>query len=135
MGIISTIQYQGILRNRATHLKSGQEILTDAPTDNNGKGEAFSPTDLLATALASCALTVMGIRANKEGFDLEEAGAEVVKLMASEPRRVSGVEVRIKLKSNCSSKMQTILEGVGRNCPVAKSLAPDLEQNIKFEWV
>ena len=134
MGLISRIEYKGALRNEATHLKSGQQILTDAPTDNNGKGEAFSPTDLLATALASCALTVMGIRANKEGFDLEDARAEVIKVMASDPRRVAEVEIKIRLRANCSSKMQTILEGLGRNCPVAKSLEPSLVQTIHFDW-
>ncbi len=135
MALISKVEYQGELRNAATHLKSGQSIITDAPIDNNGKGEAFSPTDLLSTALASCALTVMGIRARKEGFDLEQASAEVSKVMAADPRRVSEVKIHIKLKANCNAKMRKILEGIGKNCPVAKSLSADLHQDIQFEWV
>ena len=135
MGTISKVRYQGALRNDLEHLASGQIMQTDAPLDNNGLGQAFSPTDLLATSLASCALTVMGIRARQEGFDLEDCEATVDKLMASEPRRVAAVQVRIRLKANCSEKMQRILEGVGRNCPVAKSLDPQLEQSFVFEWL
>lgn len=135
MATISEVQYQGNLRTQAKHLRSGNTIINDAPTDNNGKGEAFSPTDMVATALATCMLTVMGIRAQKEGFDLEGASAEVSKEMASDPRRISKVKVAIKLKANCDSKMQKVLEGVGRNCPVAKSLHPDLEQEVSFEWL
>jgi len=134
MGKTASVKYLGELRAEATHLKSGRTILTDAPTDNNGKGEAFSPTDLVATALANCMITVMGIRARKEGFDLEGTSAEVTKIMASSPRRIAEVGVLIKLKDNCSNDMKKVLEEIGLNCPVAKSLHPNLKQNISFEW-
>ncbi|MGB0979120.1 MAG: OsmC family protein [Croceimicrobium sp.] len=134
MPLTSKVIYQGNLRNQAEHLKSGQVILNDAPLDNNGKGEAFSPTDMVATALATCALTVMGIRAKQEGFDLEETSASVVKEMASDPRRISTIAISISIKANCSEKMQKILEGVGRNCPVSKSLSSDLKQEFEFNW-
>lgn len=134
MAEMAGLVYQGELRTQAEHLGSGQKIITDAPLDNNGKGEAFSPTDLLASSLAACALTVMGIRARKEGFDLEETRATVEKIMASDPRRVAEVKVRISLKANCDAKMQKILEGIGKNCPVSKSLSSDLIQDIQFEW-
>ncbi|MCR9153690.1 MAG: OsmC family protein [Bacteroidetes bacterium] len=134
MPLTSKVIYQGNLRNQAEHLKSGQVILNDAPLDNNGKGEAFSPTDMVATALATCALTVMGIRAKQEGFDLEETSASVVKEMASDPRRIGTIAISISIKANCSEKMQKILEGVGRNCPVSKSLSSDLKQEFEFNW-
>lgn len=134
MGLISKIEYNGDLRTSATHLKSGQTIITDAPTDNNGKGEAFSPTDLLATALGACMLTVMGIKAKSLGFDLEDASAEVVKIMESNPRRVGEVGLKISLKQNCDDKTKTVLEKVGLNCPVAQSLSIDLLQNVEFIW-
>lgn len=134
MGITSTVQYQGQLRTAATHLKSEKVIITDAPLDNNGKGEAFSPTDLVATALASCMLTIMGIKARSLGFDLENASAEVIKVMAANPRRISEVQIEITLDSNCDEKTRATLETVGLNCPVAKSLDKDLIQNISFVW-
>lgn len=135
MALISKLQYLGALRLEAEHLKSGNSFITDAPTDNQGKGEAFSPTDTLATSLAACMITVMGIRAVEEGFDLEECSAEVQKIMLSNPRRVGEVHVNVRLKANCDTKMQKVLEGIGRNCPVAKSLHPDLKQHISFEWI
>ncbi|AEV31842.1 putative redox protein, regulator of disulfide bond formation [Owenweeksia hongkongensis DSM 17368] len=134
MGATSKIVYQGGLRTEAEHLKSGQKIITDAPTDNYGKGEAFSPTDLLATALGACMLTVMGIKAQSLGFDLEDASAEIIKVMDDNPRKVGEVGVKISLKQNCDDKTKKILEGIGLNCPVAKSLASDLKQNVSFEW-
>lgn len=134
MGLISKIEYNGDLRTSATHLKSGQTIITDAPTDNNGKGEAFSPTDLLATALGACMLTVIGIKAKSLGFDLEDASAEVVKIMESNPRRVGEVGLKVSLKQNCDDKTKTVLEKVGLNCPVAQSLSVDLMQNVEFIW-
>jgi uncharacterized OsmC-like protein len=134
MALISKVQYVGALRNEAEHLGSGNKILSDAPLDNNGKGEAFSPTDLVATALGACALTVMGIRARAEGFDLEETSVSVEKEMASDPRRIAAIKLHFKLKANCSPKMQKVLEGIGRNCPVAKSLSPELNQELHFEW-
>lgn len=135
MNPMARIVYKGELRTAAEHLRSGQKIITDAPVDNNGKGEAFSPTDLLATALATCMLTVMGIKARSMDFDLEEASAEVVKIMESNPRRVGEVQVKITLRKNCDDRTQKILEETGLNCPVAKSLSAALTQNITFEWI
>lgn len=133
--MVSKVVYKGALRNEAQHIKSQQVILNDAPLDNQGRGEAFSPTDMVATALATCALTVMGIRARQEGFDLEGAQAEVTKVMASDPRRIGAIEIDIVLRGNCSEKMQKILEGIARNCPVAKSLDPQIKQVLKFNWL
>ncbi len=134
MSITSKIIYQGGLRAEAEHVRSGQRIITDAPLDNNGKGEAFSPTDLLATSLAVCALTVMGIKARSMDFDLEDASAEVVKVMESNPRRVGEVQVAISLKDNCDEHTKKVLEKIGLTCPVAKSLSADLKQTITFQW-
>lgn len=131
----SEIYYEGELHTRAIHLRSGKEIVTDAPPDNNGKGEAFSPTDLMATSLGCCMITVMGIAARGRGFDLPESKITVVKKMASAPRRVSGVDIEVHFGSNAvTPEMQEILEEVGRKCPVALSLHPDLEVNMKFNW-
>jgi putative redox protein len=135
MAVTSKLQYLGTLRIEAEHIKSGKTFITDAPTDNQGKGEAFSPTDILATSLGACMITVMGIRAVEEGFDLENCTATVQKVMAANPRRISEVHVEVSLKANCSSKMQKIIEGIGRNCPVAKSLHPDLKQVITINWL
>lgn len=130
----SRILYDGTLRTDAEHLRSGQRIITDAPIDNNGKGQAFSPTDLLATALGACMLTVMGIKARSMDFDLEDASAEVTKIMESNPRRVGEVKVEISLRQNCDDKTRTVLEQTARTCPVARSLSPELIQTISFKW-
>ncbi|NQY05764.1 MAG: OsmC family protein, partial [Flavobacteriaceae bacterium] len=100
----SSVTYQGHLRTSCIHLKSGNEIITDAPTDNNGKGEAFSPTDTIATGLASCMLTIMGIKANTMDVDLTGAKAEVTKTMASEPRRISKIEVNFNMPKGIDTK-------------------------------
>lgn len=134
MSTTATIKYLGELRTEATHTRSANRLITDAPVDNNGKGEAFSPTDLLATALAGCMLTVMGIKAQSMGFDLEDASADVVKIMESNPRRVGEVQVVISLKQNCDEHARKVLESTGLNCPVAKSLSADLKQTISFKW-
>lgn len=134
MSISSKVFYQGKLRTQAIHLNSSNEIITDAPIDNNGKGEAFSPTDLLAASLASCALTLMGIKAQSLGFDLEEASAEVVKIMESSPRRVSEVKIVFSLKQNCDDHQRLVLEKTAATCPVAKSLSKDLIQTLSFRW-
>ena len=133
----STIEYQGDLRTSCTHLQSGDKITTDAPTDNHGKGEAFSPTDLLATSLVSCMLTTMGIKANKEGIPFPGgASAEMQKIMANDPRRVSGIVVSIRApKGNLSEQQVKMLEATAINCPVARSLSPEINQEVKFEWV
>ncbi len=131
----STVQYLGSLRTRATHTKSHQHITTDAPPDNNGKGDAFSPTDLCATSLASCAITIMGIKANNSGIDLGEIHADVFKVMAANPRRIAEVRVHFKIAGEYTDNEKKALEVAGRNCPVAKSLHPDLVQDMQFVWL
>jgi len=132
----SKVFYQGELRTEATHLKSGIKIITDAPTDNHGKGEAFSPTDLVATALASCMISIMGIVAMKEGITKADgASAEVTKVMYAEPRRIGEVHVTITMPAlKYSEKEKKIYEHAAYTCPVAKSLHPDIKQIILFIW-
>ncbi|MEM8764442.1 MAG: OsmC family protein [Bacteroidota bacterium] len=131
----SRVTYNGALRTTSEHLRSGNTFITDAPVDNNGKGEAFSPTDTVATGLASCMLTVMGIKARDMDVNLDGSVAEVTKHMASNPRRISKIEVRFELPSNVSEKDQKILERTGNTCPVHQSLHPDIEKVIAFHWV
>jgi uncharacterized OsmC-like protein len=131
----SEIKYQGDLRTLCTHLKSGKEIITDAPTDNCGKGEAFSPTDLLSTSLVSCMLTIMAITADKHGFKFEGVQAEMQKVMASNPRRVAEINVTIQMpNSDYDQKQKKLLEIAALNCPVAKSLAESVKQNVIFKY-
>ncbi|QEY23651.1 OsmC family protein [Neisseria animalis] len=131
---IATIRYTGQLHNDLTHLQSGDTISTDAPTDNNGKGEAFSPTDLLASSLAACALTIMGIKAESMGLDLAGARAEVEKEMAADPRRVAKVAVDFYLSAALDGKSRAVLEAAAYTCPVAKSLSADLVQEFRFHY-
>ena len=130
----STVTYSGALRTVCVHLKSGNEIVTDAPTDNNGKGEAFSPTDTVATALASCMLTIMGIKANAMEINIEGAQAAVTKTMGVEPRRITKVDVVLTLPFDFDDKTKTILEKAALTCPVWFSLHPDMEKNVDFNW-
>ena len=132
--ITAKIQYLGQLRTRCTHIQSNSSIITDAPTDNHGKGEAFSPTDLLATSLVSCMITTMGIAAKKHNIPFNEAEAELLKKMASDPRRVAGIVATIKLPKGLNDEQKEILETAAHNCPVAKSLHPSVEQQVKFEY-
>ena len=128
-----TISYNGNLRCKATHIQSGSQLQTDAPLDNNGKGKLFSPTDLLATSLTTCMITVMGIAAEKNGFTQGEINAEVEKIMASDPRRVQKVRIRINFEnSSYSVQQKNILEKAALNCPVAKSLNQSLVQAVDF---
>jgi len=128
------VTYLGNLRTECEHLKSGNTYITDAPTDNSGKGEAFSPTDTVATGLANCMLTVMGIKANTLGVDLTASTASVTKTMAANPRRISKIEVSISLPAKISEKNQKILENTGNTCPVHYSLHPDIQKVITFNW-
>jgi uncharacterized OsmC-like protein len=131
----STVVYNGDLRTTLTHLKSGSNFETDAPTDNNGKGERFSPTDLLATSLATCMITVMGIKARTMGFDLNNIKIEVLKIMKAEPRRVGGIELTFHIPDalkDIDEKTKTILKHTGDTCPVMKSIHPDIE--VKVDW-
>lgn len=126
--------YLGNLRTECTHVQSGNTFITDAPTDNNGKGEAFSPTDTVATALASCMLTVMGIKAETMEVDLTGAKASVVKHMQANPRRISKIEVVLDFLIDPEEKQKTILEHTAKTCPVLQSLHPDLEKVIIINW-
>ena len=135
MIMTSTVVYNGDLRTTLTHLKSGDHFETDAPTDNNGKGERFSPTDLLATSLATCMVTVMGIKARTMGFDLNDVKIEVLKIMKADPRRVSGIELTFHIPDSLKDideKTKTILKYTGDTCPVMKSIHPDIE--VKVDW-
>ena len=134
MSLTSKVIYGGNLRNTLEHVKSGQQIITDAPVDNHGKGEAFSPTDLVASALASCMITVMGIKANAMGFDLPSAEADVQKVMTSAPRRIEKIKIELRLFGVKEEKTRKILEEIAKNCPVAKSLSTELMQEISFKW-
>ena len=126
----SKVTYQGDLRTTAIHLQSNNEIITDAPVDNQGKGEAFSPTDLLATSLASCMLTIIGIKARDMEIDLTGTTAEVTKVMAADPRRVSEVHVAIIFNQRLDEKTQKIFYNTALTCPVAKSIHPDIIQEV-----
>ena len=131
----SEIIYKGELRTNCTHMKSGQQIITDAPVDNNGKGEAFSPTDLLATSLGTCMLTVMGIVAKRNNINMDGAKIEILKVMAENPRRVSEINVEIFFPfNNYSQKEKDLLEHTALTCPVAKSLHPDIQQKTRFHY-
>ncbi|HEU4472479.1 MAG TPA: OsmC family protein [Flavisolibacter sp.] len=129
----STVVYEGDLRTTCTHLRSGNSFETDAPTDNNGKGERFSPTDLLATSLGTCMLTVMGIKARSMGFDLNGIKIEVEKLIKPDPRRVSGINLTFHIPAHLEGlddKSRQILKHTAITCPVQHSLHPDIEVNI-----
>jgi uncharacterized OsmC-like protein len=130
----ASIIYKGNLRCEAEHLQSKSTIETDAPTDNHGKGERFSPTDLLCVSLATCMLTTMGIKASDMNVDMTNAKAAVTKHMSSEPRRVAKIEVAVSLPSKIDEKERIILERTGNNCPVAKSVHPDIELVLTYDW-
>jgi len=127
--------YLGELRTENEHLQSGNKVITDAPTDNQGKGEYFSPTDMLATALGSCILTIMGIKARDNNIDIEGTEVNVTKIMASDPRRVAEVIVDFTFpQKGYTEKEKLLVESVAGTSPVPLSLHPDLKQTIKFNW-
>jgi uncharacterized OsmC-like protein len=132
----SRIVYNGELRTTATHLQSNTPIETDAPVDNQGKGERFSPTDLLATSLGSCMMTIMGIKARDMNIDLTGITIDIQKHMKADPRRVSGVDVTFHFPATLvlDEKQKTILQNAALTCPVAKSIHPDIEQKVVFNW-
>lgn len=130
----SKVIYKGYLRTEATHIRSGSTIITDAPSDNKGKGEAFSPTDLVATALASCMLTIMGIKADEIDINIEGASAKVKKIMAAGPRRIAQVIIDINIPIQADDKTKNILEKVALTCPVEKSLTDSMIRDVKFIW-
>ncbi len=128
--------YKGELRTESTHLKSGSTLITDAPPDNQGKGEAFSPTDLLSVALATCMSTLMGIAARTHNINIDGMKLRIVKHMLNNPRKVGGVQIDFDMPNqNYTVKERDILELAARTCPVALSLHPDLEQKIAFHYM
>ena len=134
MSTITTI-YSGDLRTQATHLASGNTLITDAPVDNNGRGEAFSPTDLVCAALGSCMMTIMGIVARRHDLDLAGTRIEITKIMAADPRRIAEVILQFTLPANnFTDKDRALLEHAARTCPVALSLHPDLKQTLSFVY-
>jgi uncharacterized OsmC-like protein len=132
----SNIVYKGDLRTAATHLQSDTVIETDAPTDNHGKGERFSPTDLVATALGSCMITIMGIKARDLELDLMGVTISITKHMKAEPRRIGAVDVVFDFPAHVKAdeKQKQILQNAALTCPVAKSLDPAIEQHVVFNW-
>ena len=128
------IIYSGDLRTWSTHLRSGDDIITDAPLDNQGKGEAFSPTDLLASSLGSCMLTIMGISAKTQGFNIDGTYATVKKVMGNEPRRIAEIHIDFTFIQPISEKHRTVLERAAHHCPVSKSLHPNLKEVINFHY-
>ena len=132
--ITSKVIYKGDLRTESTHLQSGTVILTDAPTDNHGRGEAFSPTDMVANSLATCMFSIMGIKAKAMEIHLENSTAEVTKVMQAEPRKISEIIVSFKMNVIVDEKSKTILERAAMTCPVFLSLHPDIKKTVRFNW-
>jgi uncharacterized OsmC-like protein len=130
----SKVTYLGDLRTSSIHLQSGSQIISDAPLDNNGKGEAFSPTDTVANGLASCMFTVMGIKAREMEVDFSGSTAQVTKIMETEPRRISEIHIEFDMNLNTDDKTKTILERTAMTCPVFYSLHPDIKKIIVFNW-
>jgi putative redox protein len=130
----SKVVYLGNLRTENTHLNSGNTFITDAPLDNNGKGEAFSPTDTVATGLANCMMTVMGIKAEQLEVNMEGTTANVTKIMSANPRRISKIIIEFNFPEGIDQKSQKILEHTARTCPVQYSLHPDIERDISFNF-
>jgi len=131
----STVVYEGDLRTTCTHLQSGNDFETDAPVDNNGKGERFSPTDLMATSLATCMITVMGIKARTMGFDLGGVKVEVEKIMKTDPRRVGAINLFFHIPEalkDLDEKTKQILKHTGNTCPVQQSIHPDIQ--VTVDW-
>lgn len=127
--------YLGNLRTQVEHLASASRLETDAPKDNQGKGELFSPTDLLASALGTCMVTIIAIRARDKGIDLNAIDFEAEKFMQSNPRKVAKIRLKLKMKASLTKEQRSYLESEGLNCPVALSLHPDLKQEVIFEYV
>ena len=128
------IKYDGNLRTTATHLKSGSVITTDAPTDNKGKGENFSPTDLFATALGSCMLTIMGITADAHGFKIDGSKIKINKVMGRSPRRVAHIKIVIDINGDLTDKQKQLLIKAAHHCPVSKSIHEDIKEEVIFNF-
>ncbi|HEU4791765.1 MAG TPA: OsmC family protein [Flavobacterium sp.] len=130
----SKVTYLGDLRTSSIHIQSGSEILSDAPVDNNGKGEAFSPTDSVANALATCMMTIMGIKARDMNVDFKGSTASVTKIMNAEPRKIGAIEIVFEMQGVTEQKDKTILERAAITCPVYLSLNTDIDKRITFNW-
>jgi putative redox protein len=132
----STVVYEGNLRTVCTHLRSGTIVETDAPVDNNGRGERFSPSDLVATALGTCMLTIMGMRADEMKVDLKGTKIEVEKIMKQDPRRIGGINLTFHFPDylELTERQKTILQKAAETCPVAYSINPEIELNVNFNW-
>jgi uncharacterized OsmC-like protein len=132
----ATVTYDANLRTTCLHLQSGSSFETDAPSDNKGQGARFSPTDLIATGLGACLITTMGIKAETMDIKLDGAKVDVTKVMMSEPRRIGKIVIAVTMPAlNLDDKTKEILERVGRTCPVERSLHPDMELDISFQWL
>ena len=127
-------EYKGSLRTQAIHVQSDNTIITDAPLDNNGKGEAFSPTDMVANSLATCMITIMGIKARDMDLELKGTTAQVTKVMAAEPRRIAEIHIHFEMNLVADDKTKTLLERAAMTCPVFFSLHPDIKKEITFNW-
>jgi uncharacterized OsmC-like protein len=130
----SKVTYLGDLRTSSIHIQSGSEILSDAPVDNNGKGEAFSPTDSVANALATCMMTIMGIKARGMNINFKGSTASVTKIMNAEPRKIGAIEIVFEMQGVTEQKDKTILERAAMTCPVFLSLNTDIDKRITFNW-
>ena len=128
------ITYHGNLRTSCTHVRSGSIVKTDAPIDNNGKGQNFSPTDLFVTSLASCMMTIMGITAKTSGFSIEGSFAEVTKTMSANPRRISRIDICFNIKGKISNRNQNKLIKAASYCPVSNSINPDIDEQVSFNF-
>jgi len=135
MSVMATVEYLGDLRTQAKHLKSGNLVTTDAPVDNMGKGEAFSPTDLVSAALCSCMLTIMGQVADREGINLKGLSSEVVKIMSSNPRKIAEIQISFSHTALQATEVQKQkLRNAAKTCPVALSLAESIKQTVTFNF-
>ncbi len=132
--VTAEVTYVGDLRTQGRHVQSGISLLTDAPVDNHGKGEAFSPTDLVATALASCMLTIMGIKAKDLGIDLTDSTIDVTKVMSANPRRIAQIQLVFHLPASLDGRARKVLEAAAHTCPVAQSLHPETQQQVVFNY-
>ena len=132
--ITSVVVYSGNLRTESQHLQSGETITTDAPIDNEGTGQAFSPTDLAATSLANCMMTVMGSVANRHNIDIEGTRADVEKFMGVKPRRIVEIKIDFHFPNSYDTATKKLLEQAALNCPVAKSFSESISQNIDFNY-
>lgn len=130
----SKVTYLGELRTSSIHIQSGSEIISDAPTDNNGKGEAFSPTDTVANGLASCMMTVMGIKARDLELELKGSTAEVTKIMGVDPRRITEIQIKFEMSIVADQRTKLILERTAMTCPVLNSLHPNIKKDVTFNW-